>query len=115
MFQIFKGICSRDVVYQNNTVCTPVIRTCQRSKAFLSSRIPNSELDPPSTHVQMFHFEINTNSGLNVLVEGIIGEPKEHRRLEVDDFVNDVKIFHKNNDEYKLQGKTVTTGYLHFE
>ena len=76
LFKIFKRICSRDVVYQNDAMGTSVIGTCERSKTFLASGIPNSKLYSSPTHIEVFHFEIDTNGGLNVLVEGIVGEPK---------------------------------------
>mgnify|MGYP006879296590 CR=1 FL=1 len=76
LFKIFKRICSRYVVYQNNAMGTPVIGARKSSKAFLTSGIPNSELYSSSTHIEVLHFEIDTNGGLNVIVEGIIREPK---------------------------------------
>ena len=60
-----------------------LFRSRQCSKALLSCRVPNRELDALALHVDVFHLEVDPDCGLNVVIKTVVRKAEQHRRLFV--------------------------------
>lgn len=76
-----KRVHACDIVHQDYAVCTTVVTAGERPKSLLSGRIPDGELDLFIVDLQVFDFKIHANGRLNVFVECVVGESKEHTGL----------------------------------
>ena len=80
--QMLKGITSGNVVHQQCTRRTTIIRTCDTTETFLSSRIPNLQFDLLSIrYIDHTSAKFNTNRQIVHWLESFVSELQQQARL----------------------------------
>ena len=78
---ILEGLFISDIINQQDTHRTTIIRGGNGTETFLASGIPNLEFNTLPVEVNGLDFEIDTNGSNKGGGEGIVGETKEETRL----------------------------------
>eukprot|EP00531_Pseudo-nitzschia_arenysensis_P013583 CAMPEP_0116145440 /NCGR_PEP_ID=MMETSP0329-20121206/16591_1 /TAXON_ID=697910 /ORGANISM="Pseudo-nitzschia arenysensis, Strain B593" /LENGTH=178 /DNA_ID=CAMNT_0003641039 /DNA_START=390 /DNA_END=925 /DNA_ORIENTATION=- len=81
LLYIVEGFLVSDIVDDDNSVGAAVIGRCNGAESFLSSGIPDLELDCLSVQFNRSDFEINTNGGNVGFGVSVVRESKEQTRF----------------------------------
>lgn len=66
-----------DIIHQQSTHCSTIVRRCNGTVTFLAGRIPDLRLDGFGVNLYGAGCKLNTNRGFGVEVEFVPGEPRE--------------------------------------
>jgi len=81
LLEIFEAVPSCHVVDEYDALGSAVVGGGEGAEAFLSGGVPDGEFDFFVGHVEVFDFEVDADCGLDVIVEGVVGEAEEHGGL----------------------------------
>ena len=69
------------IVRDDNTVCASIVARRDSLETILTSGIPNLQLDGLTVDLDRANLEVDTNGGHEAIMEDIIGESEQERRL----------------------------------
>ena len=76
-----EGVTISDVVSDDDSVHTTEVARSDGLEAVLADRIPDLELDGLAVDLDGADFEVDSNGGHEVLMEDVVGETQQQRRL----------------------------------
>jgi len=71
----------RDIVHQQNSHGSSIISRCNRAETFLSSCVPDLELDTLRVEVNGANFKVNANGCNETRCKRVVREPKKQATL----------------------------------
>ncbi len=79
IFNVDERLSVSDVKDKQKSLGTFVIRSSDGFELFLSSSVPDLELDDTASSFEGSYFEVNSDGGKEILIEYVISEPEEER------------------------------------
>jgi hypothetical protein len=98
VFNVDERLSVSDVKDKQKSLGAFVIRSSDGFELFLSSSVPDLELDDTASSFECSYFEVNANGGEESLIEDVISEPEEKRGFadggvaDEEDFEDEVVI-----------------------
>ncbi len=112
VFNVDERLSVSDVKDEQKSLGTFVIRSSDGFELFLSSSVPDLELDDTTSSFKGSYFKVNSDGGEESLIEDVIGKPEEKRGF-ADGGVADEEDF---EDEIVILGEHLLFGLrINFE
>lgn len=112
VFNVNERLSVSDVKDEQKSLGTFVIRSSDGFELFLSSGVPDLELDNTASSFKGSYFKVDSDGGEESLIEDVIGEPEEERGF-ADGGVADEEDF---EDEIVILGEHLLFGLrINFE
>eukprot|EP00163_Fabomonas_tropica_P022923 TRINITY_DN4015_c0_g2_i2.p1 TRINITY_DN4015_c0_g2~~TRINITY_DN4015_c0_g2_i2.p1 ORF type:complete len:116 (-),score=8.99 TRINITY_DN4015_c0_g2_i2:275-622(-) len=92
LLDIVERLLISDIVDNNDTMCTTVVRGCNGTETFLASGIPDLQLDGLAVKLNGADLEIDTNGGDVRLSVGVVSKTKEKTGLSYTRITNKEKL-----------------------
>lgn len=77
VIDILEGLHVSDVVHDDDSVSTLIVRRSDGFESFLTSSVPDLELHSLALDIEGSNFEVDSNRGQEAIIEDIVGETEE--------------------------------------